>query len=200
MNKQSPQSKSNPRDKDDSDSLVERSHEVAETVKQAALDRVDTVRKSTQTLRDETAERVRKLGETVRKVGEHCRVEEQHYVAEQMNGASQRMGKLADYIASAELGEIVRDTRDIARTNPAAFFGGAFLVGLGVGRFFKGTSLVASGGATSVRRTSRAPAELPSDLAGADDDLLGSSQPNRRRKNAGYSAGANEPERGRANR
>jgi len=127
----------------DSDAIVQKSHETALNFKQATLERVDTVRRSAQSLRDDSSESVRKLGAAIHKVGEHFRIEDQEYIAERMTDASQRVRAVADYVESAELGSLVRDARNIARENTAMFLGGAFLVGLGAGRFFKGTSLMA---------------------------------------------------------
>jgi hypothetical protein len=127
----------------DSDAIVQKSHEVAANLKQATLERVDTVRRSAQSLRDDTSESVRKLGAAIHKVGEHFRIEDQQYIAERMTDASQRVHAVADYVGSAQLGALVHDTRNMARNNTAMFLGGAFLVGLGTGRFFKGTSMMA---------------------------------------------------------
>lgn len=180
MNKQSSDTKSksgssSSQREDDRDGLVDKSHEVAEQVKQATLERVDSVRQSAQTMRDDAAERVRKLGATVRKVGEHFRIEDQNYVAEKMTGASQHLGTLAGYIGSAEIGVIVRDARSVARKNPALFLGGMFVAGLGVGRFLKGTSLIASGamssGASNRNAMSSTEADRPDDIGDNDVDV-----------------------------
>jgi hypothetical protein len=145
-----------------SDAIVQKSHETALNLKQAALERVDTVRRSAQGLRDDTSDSVRKLGAAIHKVGEHFRIEEQEYIADRMTDASQHVRALADYVSSAELGSLVRDTRNIARDNAAMFLGGAFLVGLGAGRFFKGTSLITrplmnEGSRAAVRRRPNKP-------------------------------------------
>lgn len=149
-------------DDQNSDALVQKSHETALNIKHATLERVDAVRRNAQNLRDDTSESVRKLGAAIHKVGEHFRIEDQQYVAERMTNASQHVHALADYVGSAELGSLVRDTRKIARDNTALFLGGAFLLGLGTGRFFKGTSLVSSATSneesrTAVRRRAKNP-------------------------------------------
>jgi len=121
-------------------SLSDRSHEVADEVRQAALQRVESARASAQSAKDNAAERVRKIGATVRKVGEHLRVEDQRYIADKANDASQRLDSFASYLSSAELGTMLRDTGSLARRNPGWFFGGAFVLGLAAGRFLKGGS------------------------------------------------------------
>lgn len=125
-------------------SLANRTHEVADEMRQATLQRVESMRASAQTAKDNAAERVRGFGSTVRKVGEHLRVEDQHYIADKANDASQRLDNFASYLSSAEIATMLRDTSSLARRNPGWFFGGAFVVGLAAGRFLKG----ASGGGT----------------------------------------------------
>jgi hypothetical protein len=121
-------------------SLANRSHEVADEVRQATLERVESARASAQSAKDNAAERVRKFGATVRKVGEHLRVEDQRFIADKANDASQRLDNFASYLSSAELGTMLRDTGSLARGNPGWFFGGAFVVGLAAGRFLKGSA------------------------------------------------------------
>lgn len=133
-------------------------HEVAEQVKQATLERVEAVRDSTRSAKEQAAERVRKFGSAVRKVGEHLRVEDQGYAAQKAVDASQQLDKFANYLSSAQLGTLLRDTSELARNNSAAFLGGAFVVGLAAGRFLKtganGTTGMSSTGGTSTRGSS----------------------------------------------
>jgi hypothetical protein len=126
-----------------------KSHEIAQQARQVAMERVDSVRETTQSAKQQAADKVRKLGATVRKVGEHLRVEDQTYIAQKAATASEKLDDFADYINTAELSTLVRDTGTLARTSPAAFFGSALLVGLAAGRFLKvvngGTSLPTGG-------------------------------------------------------
>jgi hypothetical protein len=120
--------------------LTSKSHEVAELARQVATDRVDSLRQSTQTAKQQAADKIRKLGATIRKVGEHMRVEDQTYIAQKAASASQRLDDFAEYVHSAEISTLVRDTRTLARTSPAVFFGSAAVLGLVAGRFLKGVS------------------------------------------------------------
>lgn len=120
--------------------LSTKSHELAEQARQLAMERVDSVRESTQSAKQQAAEKIRKLGATIRKVGEHMRVEDQTYIADKAADASEQLDTLADYVDSAELSTLVDDTRTLARTSPAMFFGSAAVVGLVAGRFLKAVS------------------------------------------------------------
>jgi hypothetical protein len=133
-------------ERDQTGALSSKSHEVAEQARQVAMERVDSVRESTESAKQKAAEKVRKLGATVRKVGEHLRVEDQDYIAEKAAAASQRLENFANYINTAEISTLVRDTGTLARTSPAVFFGSAFVVGLAAGRFLKAGSGTASRG------------------------------------------------------
>jgi hypothetical protein len=104
------------------------------------------------------AERLRKLSGTMRKLGEHLRIEDQTYVADRAAMTSDRLESFASYLASSDLSTLVRDTGALARTQPAAFFGSAFLIGLAAGRVLK-----AGGGMAP--RTDGKPAEKQSDRA-----------------------------------
>jgi hypothetical protein len=172
MTREQTQSTSNRRDSNggerEQSDLSDKTHEVAEQVRAVALDRVDSMRQSTQSAKNQAAERIRKLGATVRKVGEHLRVEDQHYVAEKASDASQRLENLANYVSSAELGALVRDTSALARKSPAVFFGGAFVIGLAAGRFLKTTGSTGSSGTAESPDRSR----VRSERERADDSSL----------------------------
>lgn len=131
-------------ERDQAGGLSSKSHEVAEQARQVAMERVDSLRESTESAKQSAAEKVRRLGATVRKVGEHLRVEDQNYIAQKAATASQRLDNFANYINSAEISTLVRDTGTLARTSPAVFFGSAFVMGLAAGRFLKAGSASAS--------------------------------------------------------
>jgi hypothetical protein len=161
--------------------LSSKTHEVAEQAKQAALERVDAVRQTTQSARDQAAERVRKVGAAVRKVGEHLRVEDQHYIADKATDASQRLETFANYLNNTEISGLLRDTGMLARKSPSVFFGSAFLVGLATGRLLRGGSAMAAGGSSQERFESSPRPEMPSARAttGSSASNVRSPQPAR---------------------
>jgi hypothetical protein len=140
-------------DSGESSGIADKTHEAAEQVRDAALSRVESVRKTAVSAKEGAAERVRALGATVRKVGEHLRVEDQNYIADKAGDMSRRLDDVASYISSAEVGTLVRDAEDVAREKPMVFYGGALLVGLAAGRFLKvtGASLTSSSQVQSTR-------------------------------------------------
>ena len=60
--------------------------------------------------------------------------------------AAERIEHVADYLGSVEPRALIRDAEQLARTKPALFFGGAFLVGLAAGRFLRASSSNVSNG------------------------------------------------------
>jgi hypothetical protein len=124
----------------DSNSLAAQSHEAAESVKNAALERLENAFASAESMKGQAAERVRGLGSAIRKVGEHLRVEEQEMLAGYAADASEHIESVASYIERAELRTVVNDTESLARRRPTMFFGGALLLGLAAGRFLKSSA------------------------------------------------------------
>jgi len=127
-------------EREPSSDLVTKSHEAAEQTKQVAMERVASVRESTQSAKELASARLRKLSGTVRKLGEHLKIENQHYVADKAVTASEQLDGFATYVSTADLRTLVRDTGTLARNQPAAFFGSAFIIGLAAGRLLKAGS------------------------------------------------------------
>lgn len=142
-------------------SLATRTHEVADEVRQATLERVGSVRDSALTAKRNAAERVRKLGATVRKIGEHLRIEDQRYIAERANGLSESLDDFAGYLNASNFSKLVRDTSAVARRSPTLFFGGAFVVGLAAGRFLKDDGADPSADTEPTSGVQRLPASSP---------------------------------------
>jgi hypothetical protein len=118
------------------------------------------------------AERLRKLSGTMRKLGEHLRIEDQTYVAEKAASTSDRLDGFASYLSSADLSTLMRDTGELARKNPAAFFGSAFLLGLAAGRVLKagGRMVAPTDGASAETKPERSltPRNAPSARASSE--------------------------------
>jgi hypothetical protein len=123
--------------KGETSGVAAKSHEAAENIKEAAVEKLQSAYASAESMKGQAAERVRKLGSAVRKVGEHLRVEDQEKLAEYAADASERIEGLASYIDSADLGRVIHDTETFARRRSPLFFGGALVMGLAAGRFLR---------------------------------------------------------------
>jgi hypothetical protein len=119
-----------------SSGIAAKSHEAAEQLKNAVVDKTNQARQEADTARDHMAERFRRVASHLRGVGDNLRTDDQ-MASTLAERASRGVEGIADYIASTDLQGVVRDAERLARRQPAVFFGGAFIVGLALGRFFK---------------------------------------------------------------
>lgn len=77
--------------------------------------------------------RVRSLSRALRGAGEM--LEENDLAGNALQYASDKVETVAGYVAELSPDRVVEDLRGVARTHPLWFFGGAFVLGLAVGRF-----------------------------------------------------------------
>ena len=102
--------------------------------KEQAASRVDQQR---QTL----ASGVQAVGQAFRSMGEDLRNREQgpvaQYAAEMGHAVGGQAERLANYLQSRDIRQIITEAEDFARRSPALFLGGAFVLGLAASRFFK---------------------------------------------------------------
>ncbi len=59
------------------------------------------------------------------------------FAADYADQLADRVEQLTSYVRNRNIGELAGDVEQLARREPALFFGGAFAVGLVVGRFLK---------------------------------------------------------------
>ena len=86
--------------------------------------------------RQQLADRIRRVGSVLRSTSDSLK-EDDRVVARYAEQASDGFERVARYVNEAELSGVVRDVERFARSRPAVFFGGAFLIGLAAGRFLK---------------------------------------------------------------
>ncbi len=147
--------------------LPERTEEVAERARAAAIERVEQARDRTREEidqgRQQLAERIRHLGSALRSASERLR-DEDRAVAHYADLAGERVDRVASYVSSADLRSTVRDVERFAKRQPAVFFGGAFLLGLAAGRFLRSSQRDRNGGEESWPRQaeSRTASDWPS--------------------------------------
>jgi hypothetical protein len=120
--------------------LPERTEQVAERARAAAIEKVeharDRAREGIDQGREQVAARIRRVGSALRSASDKLR-EEDAAAARYADLASESVERAANYLGSADLKGAVRDLEGFARRQPALFFGGAFLIGLAAGRFLQ---------------------------------------------------------------
>jgi hypothetical protein len=168
--------------------LTDRAERAAEQAKSAAIDRVQSVRDQAQNGidqgRSQVVERIRRVSSVLKSAGSELRKNDET-IARYVAAAGDKVETVASYVSSAEPDRVLRDVQDLARRQPAWFFGGAFLLGLAGGRFLK----------ASQERGSYESEEL------GDDDFLKSSSsygPEASRRQQAYAQRAYAPPEPRA--
>jgi hypothetical protein len=81
--------------------------------------------------------RVRALGRALRGAGEI--MEEDELAAHALHYASDKVERVAGYVAEVSPDRVADDLRGVARSRPWWFYGGAFALGLVLGRFARST-------------------------------------------------------------
>jgi ElaB/YqjD/DUF883 family membrane-anchored ribosome-binding protein len=114
----------------------------------AAIEQVREVRERAESgieqQRAAVAQRVRRLGEAIRHTSDQLSREDQ-FAQSLLDNASSRVQSVAEYIDQARLEDVAQDVQTFARRQPAVFFGGAFLIGLALGRFAKSSGSSSAG-------------------------------------------------------
>jgi hypothetical protein len=87
----------------------------------------------------QAADQVGSVPQALRQTGEQLRKQEQTPVAEVVDGAAAQLERFSSYLRDATLDEIRWDVERFARSQPAAFLGGAFTLGVLAARFLKST-------------------------------------------------------------
>jgi hypothetical protein len=120
-----------------SERVVTRAHDAADRLKSSAKEQVEAVQDRAATGRDHAAERIRRVGSAVKNMGRDLRDQDDAFVARYADSIGDGIDRVADYVGSLEPAALADDATRFARSRPAWFFGGAFLMGLAAGRFLK---------------------------------------------------------------
>ena len=83
------------------------------------------------------ADEVQHIGSAVRRAAETLREEGDERVASYIERTADGIDDVSNYLRERDLGGLFGDVERLARRRPEIFFGGMFLVGLGISRFLK---------------------------------------------------------------
>jgi hypothetical protein len=138
--------------------IAAKSHEAAEQLKDAVVGQAKQLRDNARSTQDHTSDRIRNLAEQLRGASDNLR-ERDALAAGLVDRASQSIEDVASYVRSTSPRDLVRDAEQLARRQPALFFGSALLLGLAAGRFLKSSAPAApiervenEGGALATRQ------------------------------------------------
>lgn len=119
-----------------------------ENAASVAIEKVRQVRDQAQSgleqQRVEVVERIRRLGDVLRSSSETLARTDP--LAHQLfDTAHQRIERVAGYVETLTPGDLANDVAELSRRRPGIFFGGAFILGLALGRFAKSSTGTAGG-------------------------------------------------------
>ncbi len=120
--------------------VATKAREGAEQLKERATGRVEEIRERAMSGKDKLSSRVRRVGSVIHSAGDQIRGEEEAW-ARYADQVGERVERVADYLRTTDPRQAMRDVERFARRDPAIFIGGAFLLGLAVSRFFKGSRM-----------------------------------------------------------
>lgn len=131
-----------------SSKLSERLDQTTSSAIQRVRDAREQATSNLEHQRAEVASRIRRLGGVLR-AGSETLSTDDPYSQNLLTVAGERVEQIADYVENLSPSQLADDVQDFARRRPGLFFGGAFLLGLGLGRFAKSSTRAVSGGGAS---------------------------------------------------
>lgn len=119
--------------------IAAKSHDAAEQLKESVVGQANQMREKAGTAKAQTSDRIRGVATQLQNMSETLR-EDDPFTADLAQRASRGVENVAQYVRSSDARTLLRDTEQLARRQPALFFGGAFLLGLAAGRFLKSSA------------------------------------------------------------
>lgn len=121
--------------------VKEKAGETVEQVQQKAKElagQAQTQAKSMATTRkDQAVEGLSQVAEAIRATGNELRYQDHSAVAQYSEQVAEQVDRVAQYLGNRDINQLLAEAEDFARRQPQLFLGGAFMVGLLVGRFIK---------------------------------------------------------------
>jgi hypothetical protein len=126
---------------------------VAQTTNEATSQTVQRLQQTRERLDKKLMDQRSSLVESVRNFGNVLdgagkMLGEDDFGAHFLHYASDQVGRIASYVEDTEPSAVAEDLRGFARERPAWFFGGAFVLGLALGRFVHSSAAGSVGGAS----------------------------------------------------
>lgn len=97
--------------------------------------------------------------EAIRHAGQHLRGRQNDAIAHYTDRAADKIDRAIQYVELRDVSELLKEAQSLARRHPEAFWGGAFIMGLVAGRFFKSSNEHERGESVSARKKERATIE-----------------------------------------
>jgi len=90
--------------------------------------------------KDQVADRVDDVAGALRRTGEQLQEGQNGAVGEYVNKAAEKISEFSQHLRANDINQLVRETENFARREPAIFLGGAFALGILAARFMKSSA------------------------------------------------------------
>ncbi len=117
---------------DEATAAVQRAKKEARAAREAATEKVSEVADEQ---KGKLSQGLAQFAEAVERAGSELEKHDQTLASQVVREAASGLSRLSKSIGGSSTGELVNSFRDFGRANPAAFIGGAVLLGVALGRF-----------------------------------------------------------------
>ena len=115
--------------------------QVAEQVQQKAKELTseaqEQAKSAVETRKEQAVEGLEGIAQAFRQTGQNLRTSEQGAVADYSEQVANQIERLSSFLSERNVDQLLGDAESYARSHPELFLGGAFALGLLVGRFIK---------------------------------------------------------------
>lgn len=99
-----------------------------------------TVTSQVSTQKDKATETLTSVADALRQTGSQLNTDDKGAIGEYVNKAADQVERLSTFLRERNINDIIYETEQFARRQPAAFLGGAFVLGLLGARFLKSSN------------------------------------------------------------
>lgn len=122
----------------------ERASEYAEQGQEKAAEAAEQGREKAKgqisTQKERASGELRGIARALHSTGEQLREQDQDSIGRYADQAAEQVERLSDYLSEKDSEQLVSEVEDFARSRPAVFLGGAFVLGIAAARFLKSSA------------------------------------------------------------
>lgn len=111
--------------------------QVQQKAQEVASQAQDQAKSAVNTRKDQAVEQLGSVAQAIRTTGSELRNQDKGMVAQYADQVADRVDRVSSYLQERDVDQLLEDAENMARRQPELFLGGAFIVGLLVGRFIK---------------------------------------------------------------
>jgi hypothetical protein len=111
--------------------------QVQEKAKEVAHQAQEQAKSVVATRKEQAVDQLDSVAQAFRRTGAELRNQQKDTIAGYTEQLADQVERLSGYLEQRDVGQLLHEAEDIARRQPALFLGGAFMLGLLVGRFIK---------------------------------------------------------------